>query len=645
MAVSDTLIGTVFDGRYRIVRKLGAGGMADVYLAEDQELGRQVAIKILNDRHAADDSFIERFRREAKNAAGLSHPNIVSIYDRGEAEGTYYIAMEFLDGRSLKELIVGRGPAPIKVAIEYARNILAALAAAHRQGIVHRDIKPHNVLIGAEGRVKVTDFGIARSGASQMTEVGSIIGTAQYLSPEQARGAPVDQTSDLYSAGVVLYEMLTGQVPFTGDTPLEIAMKHLSEVPKPPSEHRPEIPHDLDSIVLRALAKDPSERYQSAEEMDADLARVAEGLPVDPETEEAATAVLSGSGLMAAAPTSVIARPPAEPSLPAPPGRAPPAGYYGYEGPPRRRRPVWPWILSVLLLAAAAGAAWFAYTKIQDQLAANKPVPVPLVEGLREPLAKNKIRDAQLVPHVSREFSNTIETGVVIRQDPAAGEKLQKNGRVDITVSKGKETVSVPSVIGKSQADAVSTLTNAGLVARVFSVPSNKPVDTVTGQDPLPGKTVDKGSKVRINVSSGPADVTVPSVIGLPFDQASAALQQAGFTVSRKDVESDQPADTVVNQSPSGSATPGSAITLEVSKGPKTSAVPDVTSQDEQSARDTLTSAGFKVKVRNQNVTDPGLYGIVLNQSPTGGSQAKQGTTVTMTVGQASPTSPPPPTP
>ena len=645
MAVSDTLIGTVFDGRYRIVRKLGAGGMADVYLAEDQELGRQVAIKILNDRHAADDSFIERFRREAKNAAGLSHPNIVSIYDRGEAEGTYYIAMEFLDGRSLKELIVGRGPAPIKVAIEYARNILAALAAAHRQGIVHRDIKPHNVLIGAEGRVKVTDFGIARSGASQMTEVGSIIGTAQYLSPEQARGAPVDQTSDLYSAGVVLYEMLTGQVPFTGDTPLEIAMKHLSEVPRPPSEHRPEIPHDLDSIVLRALAKDPSERYQSAEEMDADLARVAEGLPVDPETEEAATAVLSGSGLMAAAPTSVIARPPAEPSLPAPPGRAPPAGYYGYEGPPRRRRPVWPWVLSVLLLAAAAGAAWFAYTKIQDQLAANKPVPVPFVEGSIEALAKQKIRDAQLVPHVSREFSNTIETGVVISQDPVAGEHLPKNGRVDITVSKGKETVSVPSVIGKSQADAVSTLTNAGLVARVFSVPSNKPVDTVTGQDPLPGKTVDKGSKVRINVSSGPADVTVPSVIGLPFDQASAALQQAGFTVSRKDVESDQPADTVVNQSPSGSATPGSAITLEVSKGPKTSAVPDVTSQDEQSARDTLTSAGFKVKVRNQNVTDPGLYGIVLNQSPTGGSQAKQGTTVTITVGQASPTSPPPPTP
>src|SRR5215217_9056532 len=234
--------------------------MANVYLAEDQELGRRVAIKILDDRHAGDDQFIERFRREAKNAAGLSHPNIVSIYDRGEAEGTYYIAMEFLDGRSLKELIVGRGPAPIKTAIDYARQILAAVGFAHRHGIVHRDIKPHNVLVGPEGRLKVTDFGIARSGASQMTEVGSIIGTAQYLSPEQARGAPVDQTSDLYSVGVVLFEMLTGQVPFSGDSAIEIAMKHLNEPPRPPSTLRPEIPPELDQVVLRALATNAEDR-------------------------------------------------------------------------------------------------------------------------------------------------------------------------------------------------------------------------------------------------------------------------------------------------------------------------------------------------------------------------------------------------
>src|SRR5438309_2984529 len=287
MAVTgDTLIDSVFDGRYRIIRKLGAGGMANVYLAEDQELGRRVAIKILDDRHAADDSFIERFRREAKNAAGLSHPNIVSIYDRGEAEGTYYIAMEYLAGRSLKELIVSRGPTPIRIAIDYTRQMLAALGFAHRHGIVHRDIKPHNVVVNGDGRSKVTDFGIARSGASQMTEVGSIIGTAQYLSPEQARGAPVDQRSDLYSVGIVLYEMLTGRVPFVGDTPLEIAMKHLSAIPTPPSELRPDIPHDLDLVVLRALAKDPEDRYQSAEEMSADLTRVAAGGSVTDETAD-----------------------------------------------------------------------------------------------------------------------------------------------------------------------------------------------------------------------------------------------------------------------------------------------------------------------------------------------------------------------
>src|ERR1700750_850783 len=236
MAISDTLIGTVFDGRYRVLSKLGAGGMANVYLAEDLELGRRVAIKILDDRHASADQFVERFRREAKNAAGLSHPNIVSIYDRGEAEGTYYIAMEYLDGKTLKELINSRGPTPVKIAIAYTKQILAALGFAHRNEVVHRDIKPHNVLIDSEARLKVTDFGIARSGVSQMTEVGSIIGPAQYLSPEQARGQQVRPPADLYSLGVVLYEMLTGHVPFEGDSAVAIAMKHVSEEPRPPRE-------------------------------------------------------------------------------------------------------------------------------------------------------------------------------------------------------------------------------------------------------------------------------------------------------------------------------------------------------------------------------------------------------------------------
>nr|MDQ2981766.1 PASTA domain-containing protein [Actinomycetota bacterium] len=324
----------------------------------------------------------------------------------------------------------------------------------------------------------------------------------------------------------------------------------------------------------------------------------------------------------------------------------PPAGYYGYEGPPRRRRPVWPWVLSVLLLAAAAGAAWFAYTKIQDQLAANKPVAVPQVEGIREPLAKNKIRAAHLAPNVTRESSTDVEKGIVISQNPPAGNHLQRGGTVTIKVSTGKPTVTVPSVIGKSRDDAVSTLVNAGLEADpVVLVPSSKPEGTVTGQEPAAGKTVVEGSRVRINVSSGPAAVTVPSVIGLPFDQASTALQNQGFAVARKDVESDQAADTVVDQSPSGTAKPGSTITLSVSKGPKTSTVPDVTSQDEQSARDTITASGFKVQVQHQDVTDPGLEGIVLAQDPTGGRQKPKGSTVTITVGRLTQTESPPPVP
>src|SRR3954470_11521186 len=334
MPAPDTLIDEIFDGRYRVVRKLGTGGMAHVYLAEDQELGRSVAIKMLDERHSQDEQFVERFRREAKNAAGLSHPNIVSIYDRGQAEGTYYIAMEYLEGRTLKELLITRGPTPMTVAIDYARQILSALGFAHRHGIVHRDIKPHNVVVAPDGRLKVTDFGIARSGTSQMTETGSIIGTAQYLSPEQAKGAPVTPASDIYSVGIVLYEMLTGLVPFTGDTPLEIAMKHLSTTPLPPSEARPDVPHELDSIVLRALAKNPEDRYQSAEEMDVDLARVARGQAVAPETEEMATQVLRGAGAVttiSSAPTQVVRRP-ANVGPPAPPAPyGPPTGFYEYD--------------------------------------------------------------------------------------------------------------------------------------------------------------------------------------------------------------------------------------------------------------------------------------------------------------------------
>ncbi len=644
MAVTgDTLIDSVFDGRYKIVRKLGAGGMANVYLAEDQELGRRVAIKILDTRHAADDSFRERFRREAKNAAGLSHPNIVSIYDRGEAEGTYYIAMEYLSGRSLKELIVSRGPTPVRIAIDYTRQILAAIGYAHRHGIVHRDIKPHNVVVDADGRLKVTDFGIARSGASQMTEVGSIIGTAQYLSPEQAKGAPVDQRSDLYSVGIVLYEMLTGKVPFTGETPLEIAMKHLSEVPVPPSELRPELPATLDSVVLRALAKDPEDRYQTAEEMDDDLARIARGLSPSAETETAATNVLAGAGI-SGAPT-IIAPRPTQVAPPAPPARTPPAAYYGYEGPPRRSRSAWPWILVALLLGAAAVAAWFAYGKIRDQLNANKPVAVPYVVGLKENLAREKITAEGLKVHAVNRPSETFAAGIVIGQDPGGGEKTAKGNAVTIRISTGRPKVAVPDVTGKTQPDAVATLTAAHLKVSVAYVYSSKPTNTVTAQDPASPDKVFWNTVVHINVSKGVKQISVPNVVNQPYASAKSTLLAAGLNVARVDVDSNAPAGTVTSQSPSAGQQVGSGttITLSVSKGTTaTTPVPDVTNQDEPTAKALLQGSGFKVKETQQTVNDPSEDGIVLDQTPAGGGNAPSGSTVTIVVGSYTGGGPPP---
>src|SRR5688500_6319443 len=516
MASTDTLIDTLFDGRYRIMRKLGSGGMANVYLAQDEELGRRVAIKILDDRHARDEQFVERFRREAQHAAGLSHPSIVSIYDRGEAEGTYYIAMEYVEGRTLKELLVARGPSPLGIAIDYTRQILSALRFAHRNGIVHRDIKPHNVIVDGEGRVKVMDFGIARAGAaSQMTEAGSIIGTAQYLSPEQARGAPVDQTSDLYSTGIMLYELLTGTVPFTGETPDQIALKHLAQVPEPPSAHRAEIPRDLDYVALRALAKDPSDRYHSAEEMDSDLERIGRGIGVSAETAEAATTVLSRTDVSEAATTI-------RPAGTAVGGRTyTPGRYYEYDEPPRRRS-IWPWLLGIGLVALALVGGWFAWQEVQSQLSAAKPVAVPDVVGVQERLAVREINDAGLKVLPVREPNADVPVGQVFDQDPEPGDRTERGNFVTITVSTGPRKVDVPNVVGQSRDTAVSNLTAAGLKPNVVSVNSLEPVDTVLATAPKAGTEVIEGTTVRVNVSKGPRPVTVPNVIGVPFESAES---------------------------------------------------------------------------------------------------------------------------
>jgi serine/threonine-protein kinase len=633
MTTTDTLIDRVFDRRYVIKRKLGSGGMADVYLAEDQELGRRVALKLLNDRHAADDQFVERFRREAQSAAGLNHPNIVSIFDRGRAEGTYYIAMEYLDGRTLKELLVRNGPTPIPIAIDYARQILGALSFAHRNGIIHRDIKPHNIVVGGDGRLKVTDFGIARSGASQMTEAGSIVGTAQYLSPEQARGAPVDPRSDLYSLGIVLYEMLTGNVPFTGDTPVEIAMKHLSQIPEPPSKLRPEVPHDLDAVVMRALAKEPDQRYGSTEEMDADLARVARGVAVAPETEDAMTQVLSGVGATTA--QTIITRPRAVAPPPAPPSYRTPGPYYDYEEPPRGRS-IWPWLLALGLIIAGAIGGWFLYTKIQQQLDNNRPVAVPDVRLMQRDLATLKIQQAGLKPLVVKGPDDSVPAGQVIDENPGGGSKVGKGSTVTLRVSTGKPKVTVPDVRGRDVNAAIAALAGLGLNAKIVHVYSPQPADTVTGQFPAPGDNVLKGSNVRINISRGAKPIPVPDVTGQPYLNAKSALEGQGFVVKRVDVQSDQAAGTVVSTDPQpgNDSSKGATITLSVSKGPATTQVPVVLNLNQAEAEQRITDAGLTPSVVFQPVTDPSQDGIVIDQNPSAGADAKSGEIVIITVGQ-----------
>ncbi|MBA2294419.1 MAG: Stk1 family PASTA domain-containing Ser/Thr kinase [Actinobacteria bacterium] len=623
MTTIDEKHGTVFAGRYRLERKLGSGGMADVWLAEDQELGRNVAIKMLHERYAGDTQFVERFRREATHAAGLSHPNVVSIFDRGMAEGSYYIVMEYVEGRTLKELIVTRGPCPVPVAISYVRQVLAALRYAHRNGIVHRDIKPHNVLVDHEGRVKVADFGIARAGSSQMTEAGSIIGTAQYLSPEQARGAPVDESSDLYSTGILLYELLTGELPFTGETPVEIAMKHLSQVPPAPSTIRSEVPRDLDLVVLRALAKEPADRYRSAKEMDRDLELVGRGEPVGDETEAAATMVLRGE-------TTALTT-----ATPVPVGLGGGERYRSYEGEVRTGRPLWPWLLALGLVIALGIGGFLVYDDVRDRIDANEPIAVDNYTGITEERAVALIEGDDFDHRVVRRPNGDVPPQQVYEQDPEPGTRLPKGSLITVFVSTGKPKVSVPFVQGKSRDTAVAELTQRGLEADVIEVNSPRQSGVVIAQAPRAGTVLVSGSSVRINVSKGPRPIAVPSVIGSSYELATAQLQAAGFTVGRVDVESNQPAGEVVAQNPPGNstATRGTSVTLSVSQGPTTVPVPGVAFQTVADARATLRAAGFRVAVERQETDDETLEGIVISQDPREGTEADPKTLVTITVG------------
>jgi eukaryotic-like serine/threonine-protein kinase len=586
---------TIVDGRYRVTRRLGSGGMADVWAAEDSQLGRRVALKLLSSRFAADPDFRERFRREASAAAGMQHPNIVSIYDRGEWDGTSYIAMELVDGRTLKQLIQERGPLPPGMATDLAIEILKALRYAHKRGIVHRDIKPQNVLIDEEGQAKVADFGIARVETSEMTQTGAIVGTVQYVSPEQAQGQPVSARSDLYSVGVVLYEMLTGQVPFDGEAPVSIALKHVSEPPVPPSQLEPGIPRPLEAVVLRALAKDPARRFASADEFIAALENARRARPV------------------------VLEPAPGEPWV------AAPAAVPVEED---RGSRWWMWLLALLVLAALAAGAYFLFV--------GNRVDVPDVTGKTLSTATNELRAQELEPSPVFEVSKDVKKGRVISQDPSAGSRVKKNSSVTLHVSAGVGTATVPEVEGKSQADAEQALQQAGFNFKTKNAYSDTVAKgQVISSDPPAGESHTKGSTVTLTVSKGPQGVTVPKLTGLTQADAEAQLKSLGLTSQVTEQESSKTAGTVLAQDPAPNSTvkKGDNVNLTVAKArPK---VPDVTTNNPtvDDATKTLTDAGYKVQTRDDATAPPQLAGRVTRQDPQPGESRSSGATVTIWVG------------
>jgi len=639
--VSATNPGDLVDGRYKVVSRLGAGGMADVFLAEDQQLGREVALKLLHRRFAEDPGFVERFRREAQAAASLQHPNVVSVFDRGAFDGTYYIAMEYLSGRTLKALIRQEAPLDPVRAIDLTIQILKAARFAHRRGVVHRDLKPHNVIVDENDHAKVTDFGIARAGASDMTETGSIMGTAQYLSPEQAQGHAVSESSDLYSVGVILYELLTGRVPFDADSAVTIALKHVSEPPIPPSVINPAVPAPLEQAVLWALNKDPADRPADADQFITVLEQVREAI-----VSGATGNVTASMPIVSAATgaTMALSRVPPTPSPTAlvpygatlPPALVEPpltTSYNGAGGDERRRRNLWPWLLGLLILLMLAGGGVAAYLLTRPPAKAT----VPDLVYLQLSQAQAFVQNDGFNPDVVYEFSNE-PTDEVIDQSPLAGARISQGSTITLTVSQGPGDANVPSVVELSQAAATRAIIKAGLqVGRVLSQTSGVVRGgDVIGTSPAAGAPLTKGTSVTLYVSSGKAPQNVPPVTGYTETAAKSALTGVGFKVSvTRQPSSTVAAGDVINQAPSGgvNAPYGSTVTITVATAPTTQQVPPVVGFTASAATTQLTGDGFKVKVTKQTVQQQNEDGIVLSESPGSGSTQKMGSTVAIVVG------------
>ncbi|WP_351228333.1 Stk1 family PASTA domain-containing Ser/Thr kinase [Streptomyces sp. NPDC002133] len=620
--LQDPLVGQLLDGRYRVDARIAVGGMATVYRAVDTRLDRVLALKVMHPALATDASFVERFIREAKSVARLSHPNVVGVYDQG-AQGAYvYLAMEYVAGCTLRDVLRERGALQPRAALDILEPVLAALGAAHRAGFVHRDMKPENVLIGDDGRVKVADFGLVRAVGAVTNTTGSVLGTVSYLAPEQIESGTADTRADVYACGVVLYEMLTGAKPYAGDTPAQVLYQHLNEAVPAPSAAVPGLATELDALVASATARTPDLRPYDAVAL---LAQTREGRAaltddqldaVPPQARTADPDGAAGSDDR----TSVIPRAAVHQTsrLEMPPPRT-----SARRTPAPRRGVIAAVVAAVLLLGV--GGVWY--------INSGQFTRVPPILGQTEAAAKERLTDAGLdVERTTQGFSDVYRRGTVMDIDPDPGQRIRDNGSVSLVVSRGPEIVEVPELEGMTLAEAKNALRKVGLapgvVTKEFSVEAAQ--GTVIGSDPAAGTDRRPDSAVALVVSKG-APIDVPGVVGESVEDATSALREEGLKVevAPARVHSPEGAGTVAVQSPAdgGQAAKGETVTLTVSKGPRMIDVPDVTGMAVAAARQELEKAGFEVKVERNF---PFLGNKVESQSVEGGEQAPEGSTITI---------------
>lgn len=637
---TDPLIGLLVDERYRVTRRLARGGMATVYVAQDERLDRPVALKVMHPHLADSDAFVERFRREARSAARIVHPGVVSVFDQGVVTGQGFLVMELIDGTNLRQLLRAQGAFTIPQALRYTTDTLEALRAAHRVGVIHRDIKPENILVPSDGPAKVTDFGLARAASEvSMSSTGNMLGTVAYIAPEIATTAEADARSDIYSVGIMLYEMLTGAVPWAGESPLQIASHHVSDDVPSPSAAQPWIPREIDDLVAALTAREPANRPADASDAIDLVARAAAAIPSNLANRRAEVApgerhrASETSALNTEIMSAQFTRP-----LPAPASSSVALVHTSgatqaaqAASPPKKsaRAATWIALVVLLLVVAGLGGRWW-----WTEYGPGSYLTMPETTGRTLTDVQADLDALGLHTQVEEEFSDDIDTGSVTRSDPEGGSSVHKRAEVQLYVSKGVDMKTVPEVTGKSQDEAQRSLTDAGLAvgAVTDAYSEDVPQGQVISQSVAAGTSLAHDSAVDIVLSKGREPLTVPTLSGLSASAAKSAIEDLGLVAAPTEAYSDTVAEgqVISQQTREGSTLHrGDSVAYTVSKGPEKVAIPDVVGLQREEARSRLESAGFTVR---EEAILGGFFGTVRSSDPAAGTMTKKGSTVTITI-------------